>query len=378
MRILHLITSLSTGGAEVMLQKLVRTLQERSHDVSVVSLSTAVPIGLEMQADGIQVLALGGRAGMLLPHQLWRLQRTYREFQPDILHSWMYHANVLAQTLPAWSTRQRRPGLVTSVRGAVHAPRQQKLALRAVRRIDARMSHRADAIVFNSRRSAEQHAALGYDASKMIVIPNCFDSRRYQPMPAERTRIRSELACGASVLVGLVARFERLKNHHLFLQAARSVVDRCPQARFLLAGRGCDTRNGQLMRWVAELGLGERVHALGERRDIAAIDNALDVAVCSSVSESFPNAIGEAMACGVPAVVTDVGDCGYLVGDAGRVVPAGDPQALADAILELARLPPEARAALGARARARVSREFSLERISEQYLDLYDRCRRRY
>jgi glycosyltransferase involved in cell wall biosynthesis len=376
MRILHLITSLSTGGAEVMLQKLARTLQERSHDVSVVSLTTAVPIGLEMQAHGIPVLALGGRAGMLLPHQLWRLLRTYREFQPDIVHSWMYHANVLAQAPLVWSMRQRRPGLVTSVRGALHAPRQQKLTLRAIRRIDARMSHRADAIVFNSRRSAEQHAALGYDTSKMTVIPNCFDTNQYQPLPAERARVRSELGCGEGVLIGLVARFERLKNHRLFLQAARLVADRCPEASFLLAGRGCDGDNRQLMQWVAELGLGGRIHALGERRDIAAIDNALDVAVCSSVSESFPNAIGEAMACGVPAVVTDVGDCPQLVGDAGRVVPADSPEALADAIVELASLPREARAALGARARARVSGEFSLERIAQRYMDLYDRCRR--
>jgi glycosyltransferase involved in cell wall biosynthesis len=130
------------------------------------------------------------------------------------------------------------------------------------------------------------------------------------------------------------------------------------------------------MRWISELGLGERVQALGERRDIAAIDNALDVAVCSSVSESFPNAIGEAMACGIPAVVTDVGDCGYLVGDAGRVVAAGQPQALANAIVELVNMPHEVRAALGARARARITGEFSLERITAQFTDVYAACTR--
>src|SRR5215469_9909387 len=289
MRILHLITSLSTGGAEVMLQKLVRTQHAESHAVSVVSLTGAVPIGIEMRAQGIPVLALGGRAGMLLPHQIWRLVRAYRRFQPDVVHSWMYHANVLAHMLPGLSARQARPGLLISVRGAVHAPQQQKLTLRAVRKIDARMSQRAEAIVFNSRRSAEQHAALGYDPGKMIVIPNCFDGHEYQPMPAERARMRAVLGCDGSVLVGLVARFERLKDHRGFLQAARSVADRCPRARFLLVGRGCDRGNAQLMRWISELGLGEQVQVLGERRDIAAIDNALDVVVCSSVSESFPN-----------------------------------------------------------------------------------------
>lgn len=371
MRILNLITSLSIGGAEVMLQKLARALHERSHVVSVISLTTVAPIGLEMQAEGMAVLALGGRAGILSPHQIWRVMRTYREFQPDIVHSWMYHANVLAQMLPRLSMSRSRPGLVISVRGAVHAPTLQKFTLRAVRWIDARVSHQVDAIVFNSHRSADQHADLGYDRSKMTVIPNCFDTHQYRPLPAERARMRSELGCGEGVLVGLVARFEPLKNHHLFLRAARSVADRCLGARFLLAGRGCDGSNKQLTRWIAELGLEGRIHALGERRDIATINNALDVAVCSSASESFPNAIGEAMACGVPAVVTDVGDCPYLVGDTGRVVPADGPQGLADAILELASLPQDARAALGARARARVNCEFSLERVAQSYLDLY-------
>jgi glycosyltransferase involved in cell wall biosynthesis len=377
MRILHLITSLNTGGAEVMLQKLTRALQEHSHALSVISLTTDIPIGLEIREQGVPVLALGGRGGLLLPHQLWRLVRAYRGFRPEIVHSWMYHANVLAQLLPVLSMSQPRPGLVISVRGAVHAPEQQKITTRVVRAIDARMSHRADAIIFNSRRSAQQHAALGYDSSKINVIPNCFDTNQYRPMSAERARIRAELGCVQSLLIGLVARFDRLKNHRVFLQAARSVAGRCPRARFLLAGRGCDGNNRQLMQWIAELGLKDRIHALGERRDIVAIDNALDVAVCSSISESFPNAIGEAMACGVPTVVTDVGDCPYLVGDTGRVVESENPQALADAIVELGSLPPEARASLGARARERVMGEFSLERITRQFADVYDAYMRR-
>lgn len=361
-----------------MLCKLARGLHAQSHALSVISLTTDAPIGLELKAEGIPVLALGGRAGILLPHQLWRLVRAYREFQPDIVHSWMYHANIIAQVLTGLSTGRRRSGLVTSVRGAIHAPKQQKITTRAVRWIDAKMSYGADAIVFNSRRSAQQHAALGYDSSKMTVIPNCFDTDQYQPTPSDRARIRAELGCNQSVLIGLVARFDRLKNHHLFLRAAKSVADRCPDVRFLLAGRGCDTDNRQLMQWVSDLGLEGRIYALGERRDIAAIDCALDVAVCSSISESFPNAIGEAMACGVPSIVTDVGDCPYLVGDTGRVVNAESPEALAEAMFELASLPREVRASLGGRARVRVMEEFSLERVTSQFAGVYESCTRRH
>jgi glycosyltransferase involved in cell wall biosynthesis len=193
-------------------------------------------------------------------------------------------------------------------------------------------------------------------------------------MPAERARVRAELGVDDSILVGLVARFHRLKGHRTFLDAARLIADRCPRCKFLLVGRGCDAANDELRSWISERALGDRVYALGERRDIAAIDNALDVAVCSSISESFPNAIGEAMACGVPSTVTDVGDCDYLVGDAGYVVPARNAEALADAILTLTGLQAEGRTELGRRARARVIAEFSVERVVRQYTELYDSC----
>jgi glycosyltransferase involved in cell wall biosynthesis len=374
MRILHVITSLGTGGAEIMLQKLIRALAPQKYNVSVISLTSISTIGAELRREGVPVQALGGRGGVLLPHQLWTLARAYRSARPDIVHSWMYHANVAAEVLVRLTAASARPCLITSVRGAIHAPLQQKRLSRLVRRIDASLSSIADHIVFNSRRSVEQHVALGYDEKKIRVIPNSFDTNVFQPMPSERASIRQELGCGDGLLVGLIARFHPLKDHRTFLEAASLVAQRQPNCRFLLVGRGCDARNQQLVGWIHELNLSDRVITLGERRDVAAIDNALDIAVCASMSESFPNAIGEAMACGVPCVVTDVGDCSYLVGDTRCVVPARNPQALAEAILHLASLPPDARAALGASARARVLSEFSTNRIVELFVELYEEC----
>lgn len=377
MRILHLITSLSTGGAEMMLKKLLRALPQRQYNPTVISLTSISTIGAELRRDGVPVHALGGRAGVLLPHQFWALMRAYRYARPDVVHSWMYHANVTAELLVRLTARKSRPCLITSVRGALHAPQEQKCTLRLVRRVDAMLSRGANRIVFNSARSAEQHAALGYEAKRMAVIPNSFDTEVFQSMPAERMRIRRQLGCTDDLLVGLVARFDRLKGHRVFLEAARLVGEREPNCRFLLVGLGCDTRNQLLSGWISELNLAARVLALGERRDVPGIDNALDIAVCASISESFPNAIGEAMACGVPCVVTDVGDCPHLVGDCGYVVPPGDPRALAEAILRMASLPRDARAALGARARGRVLREFSTDRIAQEFMNLYDECGRR-
>lgn len=376
MRILHIITSLSRGGAEIMLQKLIRALRAQPYDASVISLTSISTIGAELQQEGVPVQALGGAGGVLLPHQFWALVRAYRSARPDVVHSWMYHANVAAELLVRLTPAGARPWLITSVRGAIHAPQEQKRMSRVIRRIDASLSRTAQRIVFNSSRSAEQHAALGYDRDKFRVIPNSFDTDTFQPLPSMRADIRQQLGYPDGLLVGLVARFHPLKGQRTFLEAARLVARRLPNCRFLLVGRGCDSLNEELTSWIRELNLTDRVVTLGERRDVSAIDNALDIAVCASLSESFPNAIGEAMACGVPCVVTDVGDCPYLIGDPRYVVPARDPQALADAILRLAELTPEERAALGASARTRVLREFSTERIAGQFVELYEEFRR--
>jgi glycosyltransferase involved in cell wall biosynthesis len=377
MRILHVITSLGTGGAEIMLQKVVRALPPARYASSVISLTSTAPVGDEMREEGIPVVALRGHAGVLTPAQIRRLIRAYRSVDPDVVHAWMYHANLASQFLVRMCTRSARPGLIVSVRGAVHAPTEQKPMSRVIRRIDAALSGGADAIVFNSYRSAEQHVALGYHKQAVTVIPNGFDIERFESLPLERARIRAELGCGDRFLVGLVARFDRLKGHRIFLEAAGHVAHDLPECRFLLAGRGCDDGNGRLRQWVAEFGLAGKVFLLGERRDVASIDNALDLAVCSSISESFPNAIGEAMACAVPAVVTDVGDCPRLVGDTGRVIPPQNPSALAEAIRAFANLPAGERTTLGASARQRIVKEFSTERVVHEFEALYERCARR-
>jgi glycosyltransferase involved in cell wall biosynthesis len=143
--------------------------------------------------------------------------------------------------------------------------------------------------------------------------------------------------------------------------------------QFLLAGDGVEPHNTQLSAWIAETGVAERFHLLGARDDMHRLTAALDVALVSSAfGEAFPLVVGEAMACAVPCVVTDVGDAAFMVGDGGRVVPARDPAALAEAALELLTQRPQERAALGQRARERIASEFELSAVVARYADLYD------
>ena len=142
--------------------------------------------------------------------------------------------------------------------------------------------------------------------------------------------------------------------------------------RFILAGTEVEPSNRELMNLISSLGLEPSVRLLGRRNDIPEITAALDIASSSSYGEGFSNAIGEAMSCGVPCVVTDVGDSAWIVGDTGKVVPPRDPTALANALRELVNMGAVARRALGERARQRVVENFSLEAVVRQYEDLYE------
>jgi glycosyltransferase involved in cell wall biosynthesis len=173
-----------------------------------------------------------------------------------------------------------------------------------------------------------------------------------------------------ALLIGLVARFNPVKGHQTFLQAAGLLARQIPAPHFVLIGPDVTDCNELLRGWVQESGIAEQVHLLGERPDIPRVTAALDIATCASYGESFPIVVGEAMACGVPCVVTDVGDAASMVADTGHVVPPRDARALATAWRELLELGAAERQALGARARVRIEENYSLHSTVRQYEEL--------
>ena len=180
------------------------------------------------------------------------------------------------------------------------------------------------------------YAERGFDAAKLTVIPNGFDSSRFRPDPAARDEVRREIGVAPDApLIGLVARYDPFKDHATFLRAAAALVRTRPDARFLLCGNRVDAGNAELVEQIASLGLAEHVRLLGPRRDVQRIYAALDVLAQSSISEAFPLVLGEAMASGVPCAATDVGDSALIVGDTGRIVPPRNPEALAGAWADL-------------------------------------------
>ncbi len=175
-----------------------------------------------------------------------------------------------------------------------------------------------------------------------------------------------------SFVVGLVARYDPMKDHENFLRAAASVVKQRPGIHFVLVGQGVDKSNEELITEIRNHNISLNLHLLGTRHDIRNIMPALDMLVLSSAfGEGFPNVLGEAMAAGVPCIVTNVGDAPMIVAETGRVVPAKDAAALAAAIREVADMPVEERRRLGRAARRRIEECFSLPSVGRQYEGLY-------
>ena len=174
-----------------------------------------------------------------------------------------------------------------------------------------------------------------------------------------------------AILIGLVARFDPLKDHGTFLRAAAQVVRRHSEVHFVAVGAGVDSSNRYLASLSQELGLGPNLHLLGERRDTPSLNAAFDIATCTSLGEGFPNVLIEAMACGTPCVSTAAGDAAVVIGNTGLVVAPGDPNAFAMALLDFIDAGADYRMSRGAEARLRTASLYSLTAMVERYQDLY-------
>lgn len=371
MRVLYIITGLATGGAETMLLKLLERLDRERYAPLVISLTTMGDIGPRIAALGISVQALGMTSRLPSPFGFVRLLQQVREARPDIVHTWLYHADLLGGVAArlvginavCWGIRSSNLDSDKTHRGT-----------HAVRRVCAVLSHVIPRCIFlNSEAARLIHVELGYAAGKMNVVPNGFDLSRFKPDEGARLSIRAGLGCANdTLLVGMVGRFDPLKNHSGFLSAMAIVRRYLPQVHLVLAGKGVDHDNEELMRSIEGAGLMENTHLLGPRDDMPELMAALDVLACPSHAEAFPNVVGEAMAVGVPCVATDVGDCAYIIGDTGLVVPAGDMAGFASGVAATLKLPRAERAIMGGRARERVAGEFEIGRVVRRYQEMYE------
>lgn len=363
-----MITGLHVGGAEVVLTNLIEQIHA-AVDLRVFSLKAGGPLKERIEASGVDVVGLDLRGIATLPGAFFRLRRELRRFRPDLVHSWMYHADLIGGLAA-------RAGSLGPVLWGIHNSRLGRgssLQTRVVVALLSRLaSHLPDLIQSCSEAAAAEHVALGYPEAKIRIVPNGVDTALFRPDAQAGPSLRGDLGLDADArLIGTVGRFHPDKDYPTFLRAARALSDRDPRVHFVLAGRNLDTGNSRLVALVHSLDLQDRTHLLGIRDDVALLMPAFDVFGSSSVTEAFPVVLLEAMASGVPCVATDVGDSRLIVGDRGLTVPPRSPIELAAAWESILTLPAAQRLSLGASARQHVAERYSWPQVAAQFLALY-------
>jgi len=357
-KIVFVITDLWGGGAEAMLTRLVTATPRLAKEITVISLLHGGPHDELLRAAGITVVTPQSNSALAVLRGVIRLAQHIARDKPEIVQGFMYHGDLAALIALVLSGQRRSTRLAWSIRCSDMDFSRYSWRLRLAVKVCALLSRWPDLITANSAAGLKAHLRLGYRPRRAEVVPNGIDIELFRPEPALRSVLRRDLGLPAGgCVVAHVARVDAMKDHACFIAA----MDQLPEVHALLIGAGTE-----------QLPERPNVMRLGRRADVARLLNAADFIVSSSAfGEGFSNAIAEGMACGLPAVATDVGDARTIVGDTGLVVPPRDPEALAVAIRMLSEETPVARAERSEAARRRIVESFSLASAIEAWAKAY-------
>jgi len=361
LEVLHVITGLARGGAEGMLVKLIGALHGRRSRHTVAVLTRVLDRAPELAALGVTVVPLGMTRPAGLPFAVQKLRRLLHELRPEVVQSWLWHADLVA-TL-ATQLVSPRPPLLWRLCGSDLDMRHYPGATAFTVATCARLSRLPDVILSNSRAGLDEHLRSGYRPRRSAVLSNGYDLDRFRPNASAGPVLRARFGWPADTeLIGMVARAAPMKDHATLFGALELLLPRRPRLRCLLAGTGTDAL-------AVPRSIAHAVQRLGAVPDPSHLLAGLDVNVLSSAfGEGSPHVLGEAMAVAVPSVATDVGDCRLALtwdgGSAGRIVPPRDPHALAHAIEALLDLPAAERLSLGLAGRARMEECFGIDTVA--------------
>ena len=351
-------TLLWTGGAEIAMGRLARELVKNDYRVRILAFgrsSRSNPWWNQFRDLESIVEESPDFNSWIANLNFLRLKLTQDKGQ--IVHSWLYKANLLSGLV-----KPKTMSLVWSIRHSLDDLSNESIITKLGLLGSKVLSRRVDSILFNSQRSLKQHECFGIKSKKDLFIPNGFELRNLS------TKRESGLS---SFTIGHLGRFHPVKAQMEFIEALGHLKQHDFQV--LMGGRNITPSNGKLMKLIQDSGLVNRITLAGELQNPTEFFSSLDLFCLNSHSEGFPNVVGEAMAQGLPCVVTDVGDAAYLVGDSGQVVLPRNTPSLAKAIEKMILMPAAQRLELGQKARKRIEENFSIERMVEAHMDLYEK-----
>jgi glycosyltransferase involved in cell wall biosynthesis len=376
---MHLITSLSIGGAETTLLKLVQRLNREDFNNHVVCLTSKGAIGDEIRRSGVDVSYLNMPSGRLSLKGIIEFIRLVRAFQPDILQSWLYHSDLIGLIIGKILSIKT---IIWNLRCAFIDLDRYRISTKIVLKLCVLLSSMPNSIISNSEEAIRYHKILGYRNASWYLIPNGVDTLKFFPDKNAKQALMLELGIPSDrkfknakshediLLVGCVARFDPMKDFETLIEAAKIVIEKFDNVRFILVGRNVEWQNPFFKHSIPD-NMCSRFFLMGERRDIPRIMAALDIFVLTSYGEGFPNALCEAMASAVPCIATDVGDCKSIIGNTGFIVEAQNPTKISKAISDLVRATPKKRKEMGNEARQRVLARYTITSVAQMYEYLY-------
>jgi glycosyltransferase involved in cell wall biosynthesis len=367
--IAFLVRSLGVGGAERQLVALAVGMRDRGAEVEVVSFYPGGELAQALQSAGIahHVVGKAGRWDVL--RFTGRLLRHLRQREQGILYGFLPLPNIM---LALCRPFLRKATIVWGVRSAAMDLAAYDWLSRLSYRLESLLSAVPDLIIANSHAGARHARERGFPSGRIAVVPNGIDMQAFAYDAQGRERVRAELGLSPrDVAVGMVARIDPMKGHETLIRAAPRVLEKVPDARFVLVGSGDVSLRRRLDALAQSLHVDHRIQWVPERPDMAAVYSAFDLFCLPSRGEGFSNAIAEAMACGRACIVTDVGDSAVIVGDCGRVVPPGDADALAAALIELMS---SDRQSVAGHCRQRIEQDFAVERVVTETLQALSRA----
>lgn len=368
---MHIIPGLSTGGAEMMLFKLVRSMDRDSFIPIIISLKKSGSLRKKFDTLDIQIYSLDFNKGISSVSSFIQLFKIVRDLKPQIIQGWMYKGNAVATIV--WYINKKSSALVWNIRQSLYRFGNENRMTRLIIKINRLFSLFPDTIIYNSTLSCNHHSVFGFKSFNSMIIPNGFDIQEFCYSDKQHKDIRSNLNIPQkAIVVGHVARLHPMKDHPLFLRAAVELAKSFLNIHIIHIGQGISLKNKGLSSLIpAEIH--NRFHLLNERDNVSELMCAMDIFCQSSWAEAFPNVLGEAMSIGVPCVATDVGDSANIVGETGVMVPSRNEKALFKGLETLLMISNAQRKALGIKARNRIKSNYELNVIVINYIELYEK-----
>lgn len=359
-KIIHIITGLGSGGAENMLLKLLQNSNYEEFYHEVISLTDLGSVGPKIESLGVKVYTINLSIRNMFK-SLFEIRRICKSF--DIIDTWLYHSDLIGFIVAKILLNKK---LIWNIRHSNLNKLENKKSTLAIVRLNSLLSKYVDSITYNSNDAKKNHLSIGYAEKKSVIIYNGFDIEKFKPNKTNRLQINRLYNLNDNQKIFItIGRWYIQKDYPTLLRALYELKVNYNNFILFMCGENLDNNNDELMKLIKEYELQENILLLGRRDNVSELLSAADIYISSSLGESFSNAIGEAMCCGLPCVVTDVGDSKYIVGCTGRIVEAKQPTALANGIEYL--ITNENIETLGALARKRIEENFQIKSIVDNF-----------